>query len=150
MKELGMGPINAIDNIHIIEGRPSLSVHAIAGMLRAAGIKWELTKDNEPIYNQDKSKIMDYITTITFYEYDKQMQRTIINPISFKKSEAFKQNLLDKSNWKKMEIIMMRARALSIGGRFLGVTAGMLEVSEAADIAGITIDIDENGNPIKR
>jgi len=107
-KELGFEPMTALANIHDIKGKPSLSVHAIAALVKKAGIRYELTEDFVFIredggvdpYKKKDVVYTDIRTTITFYE--KFGDKIISTPFSFYRSEAKKMGLLEKGNWKKM------------------------------------------------
>lgn len=155
-KELGFGPVTAINNIHNIQGRATLSVHAIAALLKNAGISYKLIEDGVFVRKDgtvDKTKVADVEyadkrTTIRFYEKPKSMNIIIENDISFSLSEAKSQGLLEKDNWKRMQLIMLRARCLAIGARFVAPNAllGMYETTEWADVSGITLELDEDGN----
>jgi len=156
-KELGFDAITSLNNIHNIQGRATLGVHAIAALLKRKGIVYKLIEDAVFVREDgkiDKIKLPETIyvdrrTTIRFYE--KFGKDTIENDISFTASEAKNQGLLDKSNWKRMLIIMLRARTLAIGARFVAPDAllGMYESSEWADAKDVDLELDEDGNVIR-
>lgn len=156
-KELGFDALTSLNNIHNIQGRATLGVHAIAALLKKKGIAYELIEDAVYVRNDGETdrvkqtlpegvKYLDRRTTIRFYEKFSK-DRTIINDISFTLREAKEQGLLDKSNWKKMEVIMLRARTLAIGARFVAPDAllGMYETTEWADVKNVHTVINEEG-----
>jgi len=178
-RELGLGAVASLNNIHVIEGRPALSVHAIGALLRRVGVAYQTIRNYEPeyeidsltgdlvLYNPNKKdangkpvkatkeeggrpRRVDIVTSIKFFR--RWEDRVIEEVVDFRWSEAQAQNLVEKSNWVKMPRIMMWNRCLAIGGRRVAPDAllGMLEISEVADMTGITIDLDEQGNPLKK
>jgi hypothetical protein len=152
-KELGFNAVTSLNNIHNIQGRATLGVHAIAALLKRKGITYKLIEDGVFVKEDgtvDKVKLAntsykDRRTTIRFYE--NFHGKIIENDISFTLKEAQDQELLKKSNWKRMPLIMLRARALAIGARFVAPDAllGMYETSEWADIKNQDYNIDEEG-----
>lgn len=173
-RELGMGGVTALNNIHVIEGKAALSVHAIGALLRKANVAYQTVRNYEPEYEIDpmtgqevlykmvnekpvkvtkeeggKPRRIDTVTSIKFYR--KWEGRVIEELVDFRWSEAVGQNLVEKSNWKKMPRIMMWNRCLAVGGRRVAPDAllGMYEVSEMADTKNITIELDEEGNPVE-
>jgi len=152
-KELGFDAVTSLNNIHNIQGRATLGVHAIAALLKKKGITYKLIEDGVFVKGDgtvDKVKIIDTAykdrrTTIRFYE--NFHGKIIENDISFTIKEAQEQDLLNKSNWKRMQLIMLRARTLAIGARFVAPDAllGMYETSEWADAKKVDYNIDEEG-----
>jgi hypothetical protein len=153
-RELGLGAVSSLNNIHNIQGRTTLSVHAISALLYKAGVAYKILKDFEQF---DKPKIeadgsistvKDIETIIRFYR--KWNGETIENDIRFTWSEAQLAGLTTKDNWKKMPKIMMRSRCLTIGARFCGpdFMVGMYEASEWADVKNVPITLDEEGEII--
>lgn len=150
-RELGFEAMTALSNIHNIQGKPALGIHAIGALLRRHGIKYELTEDYVYVLPDGSAtkvkpeKFVNMRTTITFYE--RFGDKIISTPLSFHLSEAKNMGLLEKDNWKKMMRIMMRNRCLAIGARFVAPEAmmGMYEVSEMAEIQNQEIEVDENG-----
>ena len=155
-KELGFNAITSLNNIHNIQGRATLGVHAIAALLKNKGIVYKLIEDGIFIRENgelDKIKLpevkyIDRRTTIRFYE--NFHGKIIENDISFTLKEAGEQELLKKSNWKKMQLIMLRSRTLAIGARFVAPDAllGMYETSEAAEFSNTEVLIDTEGEVI--
>lgn len=147
-KELGMDAMTAINNLHVIQGKPTLSVHAIAALLKKAGVMYEIVKDYEPVYEKNddgKEVLIDRITTIKFSQF--KHDRWFENEISFTMKEAKKQDLTSKDNWKRMPNIMLRARALAIGARFSAPEAllGLYETSEYAEVKNVQHQVNDEG-----
>ncbi len=115
-RELGFPAMAALSHIHIIQGKPALSVHAVGALLKRKGIKYSLIEDCVPIdkygsvvnpadYPDKKipdGTIVNQRTTFMFYEWDKDMKRVIENKASFTRAEADTMGLLGKDNWKRM------------------------------------------------
>jgi len=142
-KELGFDPMTSLSNLHVIQGKPTLSVHAIAALLARAGIVWKIVKDCESI--EKDGKVVDKITTIRFLK--KWHGETIENDISFTWKEAQAQGLTVKDNWKRMPQIMLRNRALAIGARFVAPDAllGIYETTEMAEVMKVEHTVDAEG-----
>lgn len=150
-KELGFKALTAINNIHIIENKATLSVHAIMALLKKADIRYEIVKDYEPVYKKDKEgneKKIDVVTSIRFLE--KWNDRIIENVVSFSMKEAASQGLTEKSNWVKMPKIMLRNRCLAIGARLVAPDAlmGLYETSEAAEFTNTNHSVKDDGSVI--
>lgn len=148
-KELGFKALTAINNIHIIENRATLSVHAITALLKRAGVRYEIVKDFEPVIKTNKDgvkKKVDIETSIRFIE--KWGDRYIENVVSFSWKEAEAQGLTEKSNWIKMGKIMLRNRCLAIGARLAAPDAlmGLYETSEAAEFSNVNHTVNDNGD----
>jgi hypothetical protein len=147
-RELGFGPVTAINNINNIQGKPTLNVHAIAAKIIQSGIAYQLVQDYEPIkaMKDGEERVVDYVTTFRFFKL--WNGQTITNDVSYRWSEAVKAGYTTKDNWVKMPRIMMRTRALSIGARLVAPEAilGLYETSEWADVKGVAYEITEEGD----
>lgn len=92
---LGLEPIQAIQNIHVIEGRPSLSATALSALVRRAGHKLRVTGD-------------DTTATATIVRHDDPTHPfTATWTIAMAKHAG----LVGKDNWKNYPAAMLRARA---------------------------------------
>jgi hypothetical protein len=153
-KELGLGIVTAMNNIHVISGKPSLSVHAVLALLRNANVAWETVEDYE-VYTVEyedkdgnKKKASTRRTTIKFH-YIWEGQK-LTETVSLTWEDAKKAGWAQKDNWQKMPKIMLWNRCAVIGGRRVAPNAllGMYEASEIADTTGTTVLLDQEGNPI--
>jgi hypothetical protein len=148
-KELGFKEITSLNYIKVIDNKPTLNVYA-DGTTSSIN-RYEYEPDGKTFkLNTEGKRIKinpnDVRTTITFIR--KWNGIILKDDISFTLKEAQAQGLSDKDNWKKMLKIMLRARALAIGARFVApqVFMGLYETSEILDSRGIEYEMDENGN----
>jgi hypothetical protein len=155
-KELGLGIITAMNNIHVISGKPSLSVHAALALGKKANVVLETVEDYE-VYEVEfedkegnKKKASTRRTTIIFHHMWNGVHMK--EKMSFTMADAKKAGWADKDNWKKMPKIMLWNRTAVIGIRRVAPDAllGMYEASEVADFSNVTIDLDAEGNPINQ
>lgn len=151
-RDLGIGFSTAMNNIYNIAGKPSLSVHLAAGLAKQRGVEWQIEKDAEMIKDAE-GKILDIVTQIRFFKYNKEMNRTIENVLTYSWSDASKAGYTVKDNWKTKTKNMLRSRCLMEGIRFTCPEALMglfYETSELIDsTTDMKYDIDEEGNVIK-
>jgi len=157
-KELGLNPVTSIFNIYYIEGKPSLSVHVIAGLLRRDGISFKTIEDSVLIDAEgSKCKRENAVTrrtTVRFYYKSKigtgknASYITIEEDSSFTWADAVSAGLDKKNNWVKYPKPMLYSRAFSIGARRVAPNTlmGLMEVTEMADATNTSYSLDENGN----
>jgi hypothetical protein len=153
-RELGLGAVSSLNNIHNIQGRTTLSVHAISALLYKAGVAYKVVKDFEtfekPKVGEDGeiTTTKDIETVIRFYRM--WNGQVIENDIRYTWSEAAMAGLTVKDNWRKMPKIMLRSRCLTIGARFCGpdFMVGMYETAEWAEVKNTPIEVNEEGEVI--
>ncbi len=142
-KELGLSPHVAINNLHVISGRPTISAAMLGALLKRAGIEWTIEKDYEKVTVDD---ITDRVTTYKFFWMSK-VTKTVIevtHTVSWGQLEVA--GYTSKSNYKKYPKEMMRARCLSSGVRayFPEVLMGMYTDMEMSDVHNETVVLDVN------
>lgn len=98
---LGIPPIQAINSIHVIEGKPSASADLIAALVRRAGHRLRVVE--EPTSDGPK------VTATLIRADDPDFAFTAI----WDRAKARTAGLLGKGNWKNYEGQMMRARAIT-------------------------------------
>jgi hypothetical protein len=117
----GMHPARAVQEFHIVQGRPAMKADAMLARFQRAGGKVE------------------------WHDYaDAKVSGTFSHPqggsvrIEWTIQQAQKIGLAGKDNWKHYPRAMLRARCISEGVRtvFPGITHGMYTVEEAGDMAG--------------
>jgi hypothetical protein len=117
--ELGLGPMTAMREVHLIEGKPTLSATLMLTLARRAGI--------------DTSWVH---TDATRAEIEVTIPRKKPQRLAFTLEEAKAAGLLGKDNWKRYPAAMLRARAAAaalrafcpevIGGSVYESTSGEL------------------------
>lgn len=147
-RELGFGAVTSVNNIHNIQGKPTLSVHAINAKLTQKGIKIKTLKDFEPI--RVDGKVVDAETVIRFYiPLDRPIGGNyyLEEDVKFTWSMATAMELTTKSNWIKMKQIMLWNRCLSIGARRVAADAimGLYETTELLDSLNKNYNLSEEG-----
>jgi len=150
-KELGLGFATAINSIYDIKGKPALSVHLATALARKAGVDFQLIKDFEPVLDANK-KIIDRVTTIKFFRFNKSLNKIIENDISYYWKDAVKAGYTTNHSWITKPKNMSRSRCLMEGIRFVASDALLgisYEASELLDnIKNSSYEIDNEGNVV--
>ena len=130
-QSLSIPPIQAINEVHVIEGKPSASANLIGGLVRRAGHILRIRTDREAmtataqiIRRDDK----DYTFEATWTMDD-----------------AKRAGSTNKDNWKKYPIAMLKARAITEVAREACPEA-LMGISYTPDELGAVVDQD--GNPV--
>jgi hypothetical protein len=105
-REMGLGAFNSMNNIHIIQGKPSIGAH-----LMAAKIK------DHPSYDYRLVKLENDGCVLEFFEL-RGGEWVALGESSFLESDAEEAQLLSKPNWQKTPRNMYFARAISNGMRW--------------------------------
>jgi hypothetical protein len=122
-REVNMSPMVALQQIHVIEGRPSLSALSMRGMAQAAGVKFRLDDSTETRCKYSALAPGDSNWTVVTWTMDR----------------ARKLGVADKANWKKQPQAMLVARATSELCRlvaaplFLGLSYSTEELRDGSD-----------------
>lgn len=127
-RELGMGPMKALQNVHVIDGTPTLKPQEMRAMVLAAGhsLSWrEFTKNRCVLAGRRRGE-----TEWTVVEWSMQDARDM--------------RLAEKPNWKRMPRQMLVARATGELCRmiFPDVIGGAYTPEEIADGAGVDLPAD--------
>ena len=104
-------------------------------------------------YKDEQVKVNDhpeFVTTIRFSRYFKDMQKTISSDYSFYWSDAVKAKWTGKDNWKKLPRFMMYARCVVRGARGVAsdVIGGLYDTHEVVEFTRAEYDIDANNDAI--
>lgn len=128
-REVGLPAMQALSTIHVIEGKPTASVHLIGALLARGGVTWQATKHDEAGCT---------------VEFSRPGWKPATS--SFAKVDAERAGLVSKDNWRKWPRAMYYARAFAEGARRIGpdLLCGLNYTPEelAPDIA-----IDNDGVP---
>ncbi len=133
-KELGLTPHIALNNIHVIAGRPVVSSSMLGAMLKKRGIEWTIDEDFVTI--ESPTGETDKRTTYHFYWKSPVTDRVMDTTFSITWLQMTVAQYVTKANWQKMPKEMMRARCLSYSVRalFPEVLMGSYTDLEMADV----------------
>jgi hypothetical protein len=111
-RELGIGPMQALQKIHIIQGRPTLAAELMASLVRRAG---------------HRIRTIERTATVATVEGARTDDPDAAEKITWTWEDAKRANLVGKDNWKQYPAAMLWARAVSALCRqlFPDVLAGM-------------------------
>ena len=155
-KELGLSPHIALNNIHIIQGRPTLSHTMLGTLLKRKGVEWIWEEDFEAIKNEkgEVEKLSDGSlnkrTTIHLFWKSQVTDKVMETKFSVTWAQMVLSQFVTKDNWKRMPKEMMRARCLTYATRalFPEVLGGFYTDIEMADSTGredIKVELTEEG-----
>ncbi len=154
-QELGLPAMASINNIHVINSRATLSVHAIGYLLKRAGIYHKTIKNGEKVvikYKDPKTgadkEYIDRVTTIRFYRKAPELGVVIEEDVTFTWQEAQIAGWTEKKTWVSMPNLMLWNRCFAIGARRVAPDAllGFYEDSEWADAKGANYQMDDEGH----
>jgi hypothetical protein len=115
----GMHPARAVQEFHIVQGRPAMKADAMLARFQRAGgkVDWH-----------------DYTDTKVSGTFSHAQGGSVIIEWTFE--QARKIGLTGKDNWKNYPRAMLRARCISEGVRtvFPGIAQGMYTVEEVGDM----------------
>lgn len=151
-KELGLSPHIALNNLHVIAGRPVVSSSMLGALLKRRNVEWIVEEDFTTIDLEDGDK--DKRTTYLFFWKSKVDGNTLSTTHSITWRQMEVAGYTGKNNWKKYPKEMMRARCLSSAVRalFPDVLMGMysdLELNDVAEELGIEeveVTVNEEGD----
>lgn len=95
--ELGLGPMQALQNIHVVEGKTACSAELMRAMVARAGHKIEVLEQTNAIVKLKGTRADNGVEAVTAWTID----------------DARTAGLLGKDNWKKYPRGMLLARATS-------------------------------------
>lgn len=148
-RELGLTPHVALNNIHIIAGRPVVSSSMLGALLKRAGVEWKITKD---FVAEEEDRVTSYV----FYWKSKITDGVMEAEHSITWKQMTLAGYTSKHNWNKYPKEMMRARCLSSGVRalFPEILMGFhsdLEINDVAEDLGgdeYKVELNESGEVI--
>jgi hypothetical protein len=126
-RELDMPPMQALQQVHVIEGRPSLSAEHMRAMVLAAGHILRVSGDGGQATAIGRRRLQDG-------SYDEPVT------VTWNIQMAQAAGLTSKKNWQKHPRQMLKARATAELCRdlFPDITHGLDSLEEAEDEAGAT------------
>lgn len=129
--EVGLPPLAAIQNVAVINGRPSLYGDVMLGLCMASG-KFDQNAFEESVTSNDNGMPLKSRCEV------RRLPAGKLKVGEFSLAEAELAGLLSKtdSNWKKYprRMLQMRARAFALRDAFPDVLKGILSAEEAEDL----------------
>ncbi len=136
-KELGLGPMQALRSIHIIEGKPTMSADLIAALVhsRLPGSLLRVTESTDLVCSIEAARPGREATLF-----------------SFSMEDAKRAGLTGKDNWRKFPRAMLRARCITETARavFADCVLGMYDPDElgaVTDEAGSIVTVAAASEP---
>jgi hypothetical protein len=154
-KELGIQPLTALNNIHIIKGRTVIASTLLGSLLKTSGYEYVWSKNwIQETINETKH----IVTEITLYwkshlEHPETKSYTWSHVFAITWAEMQAAGYTAKENWDKYPKNMMRARCMAYAVRAIAphILMGMytdLEIVDNLDEKGeYTVTVNEEGEP---
>jgi hypothetical protein len=123
--ELGLNPIQALQNIAVINGKPAIYGDALLALVQ-----------NHPKFGGHEESFDEQTMTATCTVWRKGDAQK--HTVSFSQADAQKANLWDKQGpWKQYpkRMLMWRARGYALRDKFADALGGLITVEEARDIS---------------
>jgi hypothetical protein len=119
--EIGIGPMQSLATIDVIDGKPALSARLLSSLLRRAGYRWQITQ-----HDADAC-----VMTVLYPD------GAVAGEASFSIAEAKAAGLAGRKNWNAYRKDMLFARAISRACRWYApeVALGAYETSEMEESA---------------
>lgn len=129
-KELGLGPMQSLRSIHIIEGKPTMSADLIAGLAlqRVPGSVLRVIESTDQKCTVEAGRTSQKLT-----------------PFSFSMDDARRAGLTGKQNWKNYPRAMLRARAITEAARAImpDAVVGLYDPDELGAVTSPTGEVVE-------
>ncbi len=156
-KELGLTPHVALNNIHVISGRPTLSSVMLGSLLKRRKVEWVwdedfvMIKNEKDEYEQASDGTPNRKSTIHFYWKSEVTGGVQEATFSVTWAQFILSGLTTRENWKKMPKEMMRARCLAFACRalFPEVLSGFyteLEIQDLEPDENVTVKLNDEGD----
>ncbi len=135
--ERGLGPMESLRSIHVIEGKPSFSAEALRALVLAAGHEIQIVENTA-----QKATLLGR----------RRGAQEWSPPFTWTIDRARRANLVNKDNWRKYPEDMLLARASTALCRavFPDVVAGLSAVEEADDVTELVEVTTTRKAPSKR
>lgn len=130
-QSLSIPPIQAINEVHVIEGKPSASANLIGGLVRRAGHVLRIRVDRDAM-----------TATAQIIRHD---DPDYTFEVTWSMDDAKRAGSLNKDNWNKYPIAMLKARAITEVAREACPEA-LMGIAYTPDELGAVVDQD--GNPV--
>lgn len=141
-QSLSIPPIQAINEVHVIEGKPSASANLIGGLVRRAGHVLRIRVDRDAM-----------TATAQIIRHD---DPDYTFEVTWTMDDAKRAGSLNKDNWKKYPIAMLKARAITEVAReacpeaLMGIAYTPDELGAVVDQDGNPVSVAANASPMPR
>lgn len=144
--ELGLKPYVALNNIYVIQGRPTLSAASMVALVQARGVAVKITEDFTSISHTDGTD--DVRTSVKIFRKIKELDLVMEYDHSKTWNECAIAGWTEKDNWSKYPKNMLRARTISEALRLYcaDILQGIYSTDEILDTMEVTYELDEEGN----
>lgn len=160
-RELGLDEMTALNSLHIIKGKVTMSYQLIGSLLKRHNYNWNIIKDFEPVLDDKGDKTDNFETIIEFSwipqkyialaeKFEKGDLLKVFTHIERRTWNEFNKAGYIKNQWLTLPKLMMRIRTFTFGARFIAPEAlqNVYETSEIADMAGVNYAVDAEGNVV--
>jgi hypothetical protein len=124
-RELGLGPMESLSSLHVVEGKVTMSAQLMAALAQRAGFRYKVTE------------LTDQICRLMWYDAEGDQ----LGPSEFTMHDAHRAGLARRQNWRKDPKAMLQARALAAGAR-LYAAAALLGVYDPDELAPDPVEPD--------
>jgi len=153
-KELGLSPHIALNNLHVIAGRPVISSAMLGALLKRHKIEWTIEEDFDAVTTPDN--VEHRRTKFKFYWKSLVTGAVMDTEFSITWAQMELAGYTSKQNWQKYPKEMMRARCMAYAVRalFPEILMGVysdLEINDVAETFGESekaIDVNQEGDII--
>ena len=144
--ELGLKPYVALNNIYVIQGRPTLSAASMVALVQSRGVAVKITEDFVPISHTDGTE--DVKTTVQIFRKLKELDMVMEYNHSKSWNECELAGWTAKDNWSKYPKNMLRARTISEALRLYcaDILQGIYSTDEILDTMDVTYELTEDLN----
>jgi len=171
--EYGFSAMVALNNIHIIQGKPTLSVHMITALLEKGG--WRLNIEQQATPENNWVCVMGFTNFEGINQLNEEIvkadelsdsaksivmenlmlkRKALAQTFSYSWQEAAQMGIAKKDNqWGKQTNTMCRSRAITLGARVVAgkLLMGMMEATEMLDVKAakgdfVNYEVDDEGN----
>lgn len=147
--ELGLKPYVALNNIYVIQGRPTLSAASMVALVQARGVAVKVTEDFKAFQHGDgETGVEDVRTSVTIYRKLKELDMVMEYEHSKTWNECDLAGWTAKDNWSKYPKNMLRARTISEALRLYcaDILQGIYSTDEILDTMDATYELNEDLN----
>lgn len=157
--ELGIGEMMALNSLHIIKGKITMSYQLMGSLLKRHNYNWTIIKDCEPVKDASGEDSGNIETIIEFTwipqkyidlaeKFDRKDLLKVFVHRERRSWNEFEKAGFIKNRWETLPKLMMRIRTFTFGARFVAPEAlqNVYETSEIADSMGQNYIIDTDGN----